>query len=345
MSLADEEFDPYCVLGLNVGASEKEIQRRYRELVRQHHPDVSCDTAKAHQRFVRIQQAYRMLMDPQQRARWERRSGITLGTPDITVDQPRSRYERLLSSGRRLLRERRLAEARSAAAAAIELDPFNAEAYRLLAEVYLTGGNEAMAGELYREAELLETQARAERLASSGSPKTRQVPTVPERPSVLVCPILVGGVGAAACLVGMSLTRFSHAPGSFVGLGCAAVFILGLSGTASGLIEPFDELLGLAEFREAGRPPAPGGLYLVVLSALSPYLGVMYYALTALVTESYSRGVLKIYAITFGVSLWAWWIAHKPAAFALVAPSVAFMATLAGWIVGSFVTPREWWRR
>ncbi|MBM3476791.1 MAG: J domain-containing protein, partial [Armatimonadetes bacterium] len=59
MSGTDGEFDPYRVLGIPVGSGEEAIQRRYRQLVRKHHPDVSSDSKKAHERFVRIQHAYR----------------------------------------------------------------------------------------------------------------------------------------------------------------------------------------------------------------------------------------------------------------------------------------------
>ena len=342
MSGTDGDFDPYRVLGVPVGADEETIQHRYRQLVRKHHPDVSSDSKKAHERFVRIQQAYRSLMDPRERARWERRAGYRgAAPPKVTVERPRSRFERLMVDGRELLVQRRFREARDAVAAAIELDPYSAEAYRLLGDIYMAGGNTQMCLELYREAELLEGKAPSPPPAApSTTPAPEHVP-VKVRPSVLV----MGLAGAAVCLAILTLTDFRADPGRFAGLGCGAAFLLGAAGAASGLLEPFDELLGLADVREAGRAAAPGGLYLIVLSVISPYAGVLFYAITSVVTESYSRGILKVYGITFAVALWAWLVAHGSTAFAVVAPSVSFAATLAGWLAGSFAAPGEWWRR
>jgi tetratricopeptide (TPR) repeat protein len=344
MSETDEPFDPYRVLGVPLGADEETIRRRYRQLVRKHHPDVSSDSEKAHERFVRIQQAYRCLMDPEERARYERRFGV--GPPAaarVTVAPPRTRFAELLTAGRQLLRERRLREARDAVAEAIELNPFSAEAYRLLGDIYMAGGNTPMALELYREAKLLEDQAAPPRPKPT-APKPRPIPQVPEPAPVRVPVLAVGAVGAIACLAAMAVTDFHADPGRFAALGCGAAFLLAAGGVASGLIEAFDELLTLAEVRESGRGPAPGGLYLIVLSIISPYAGVLFYGIASVVTESYSRGILKMYAITFAVALWAWRLAGGGAAFALAAPSLSFAAALVGWLVGSFAAPREWWR-
>ncbi|MBM3476998.1 MAG: tetratricopeptide repeat protein, partial [Armatimonadetes bacterium] len=325
-----------------VGSGEEAIQRRYRQLVRKHHPDVSSDSKKAHERFVRIQHAYRSLMDPQERARWERKAGYgAAAPPKVTVERPRSRFERLMVEGRELLVQGRFREARDAVAAAIELDPFSAEAYRLLGDIYMAGGNTQMCLELYREAELLEGK---EPSPPPAAPKPSPVPE--PAPTGIRVPVLVMGlVGAAVCLTILTLTDFRADPGRFAGLGCGAAFLLGAAGAASGLLEPFDELLGLADVREAGRAAAPGGLYLIVLSVISPYAGLLFYGITSVVTESYSRGILKVYGITFAVALWAWLAAHGSATFAVVAPSVSFAATLGGWLAGSFATPGEWWRR
>ncbi|MBM3499850.1 MAG: hypothetical protein FJX74_14410 [Armatimonadetes bacterium] len=342
MAGSDEAFDPYRILGLPVGSGEEAIRRRYRELVREHHPDVSCDAGKAHERFVRIQQAYRVLMDPNARARWERKARVEAApAPEVTVERPRSRFERLMVEGRELMLQRRYREARDAVAAAIELDPFSPEAYRLLGEVYMAGGNTQMCLELYREAELLEGQSAAAPPAPRPS-----APTPPAaQPAVRFPRLVIGGVMAAACLAVMGSASFSAQATLFIGAGCASAFLLAAAGAASGAIEPFDELLGLAEVREPGRGAAPGGLYLVVLSVLSPYIGLPAYLVTAAVTESYSRGVLKVYAIAFAIALWAWLLAGGSGVFLAVAPSVSFLAGLLGWLVGSAAAPGEWWRR
>ena len=345
MTGTDDDFDPYRVLGLPVGADEEAIQRRYRDLVRKHHPDVSSDSEKAHQRFVRIQRAYQTLMDPTERARWERKLGF--GGPSasrLTVEPPAARFDECLSAGRALLRQRRLREAREVVAEAIELNPFSAEAYRLLGDIYMAGGNTQMGLELYREAELL--QGRPEPPPSRPAPPVEpRVPPTPP-PVAIRLPVLATGVlGAGACLVVMTLTSFAADPGRFAGFGCGAAFLLAAGAVASGLMEPVDELLGLADVRAPGRAAVPGALYLLVLSAISPYAGVAFYVLLAALTEAHSKGLLKAYAITFAVGLAAWLAAGGGATFALVAPSIAFIAALIGWLAGSFVAPGEWWRR
>lgn len=56
--------DYYSILGVARTASPDEIKRSYRKLASQHHPDKGGDTA----RFQEIEEAYRVLSDPQQRA-------------------------------------------------------------------------------------------------------------------------------------------------------------------------------------------------------------------------------------------------------------------------------------
>lgn len=66
--------DPYKVLGLNAGASDREIKKAFRTKARVCHPDVAGDDPQAAERFRRIRAAYETLMDPVARARQDRRS-------------------------------------------------------------------------------------------------------------------------------------------------------------------------------------------------------------------------------------------------------------------------------
>jgi DnaJ-class molecular chaperone len=66
------EEDYYKVLGVKRDASQKEIQRAYRDLARKLHPDMNPDDAKAKEKFQRVQQAYDILNDPEKREMYDR---------------------------------------------------------------------------------------------------------------------------------------------------------------------------------------------------------------------------------------------------------------------------------
>lgn len=63
--------DPYAVLGLTKSASEDDIKKAYRRLVRLNHPDINPDDKGAEARFVRISAAHDLLKDPATRARFD----------------------------------------------------------------------------------------------------------------------------------------------------------------------------------------------------------------------------------------------------------------------------------
>src|ERR1043165_6681537 len=68
--MARRKRDYYSVLGLTREASESDIKRTFRELARQHHPDTGA--ADGGERFREINEAYAVLSDKEQRARYDR---------------------------------------------------------------------------------------------------------------------------------------------------------------------------------------------------------------------------------------------------------------------------------
>jgi DnaJ-class molecular chaperone len=64
--------DYYHILGVQRGASEKEIQKAYRKLAREYHPDMNPDDAGAKAKFQRVQQAYDVLGDKKKRDLYDR---------------------------------------------------------------------------------------------------------------------------------------------------------------------------------------------------------------------------------------------------------------------------------
>ncbi len=62
--------DFYQILGVPRDASQQDIQRAYRKLAREYHPDVNSDPA-AEERFKDVSEAYDVLSDPETRRRYD----------------------------------------------------------------------------------------------------------------------------------------------------------------------------------------------------------------------------------------------------------------------------------
>jgi DnaJ-class molecular chaperone len=72
--------DPYQVLGVSRTASEDEIRRRYRQLVKELHPDVNPDQA-AEERFKKVTVAFDILGDPEKKKAYDRGEIDAAGDP------------------------------------------------------------------------------------------------------------------------------------------------------------------------------------------------------------------------------------------------------------------------
>lgn len=70
--------DYYEILGVPRNASQLEIQKAYRKLAREYHPDLNKDPA-AEERFKDISEAYAVLNDPETRRRYDAGIGAGMG--------------------------------------------------------------------------------------------------------------------------------------------------------------------------------------------------------------------------------------------------------------------------
>jgi molecular chaperone DnaJ len=64
--------DPYKILGVDKKASQDEIKKAHRKLVRQYHPDHNPGDVKAEERFKEVQAAYDVVGDPDKRKQFDR---------------------------------------------------------------------------------------------------------------------------------------------------------------------------------------------------------------------------------------------------------------------------------
>ena len=64
--------DPYTILGVARDATQDDIRKAYRQLAKQHHPDLNPGNAKAEERFKEVSAANELLSDPDKRARFDR---------------------------------------------------------------------------------------------------------------------------------------------------------------------------------------------------------------------------------------------------------------------------------
>ena len=60
-------IDHYSTLGVSKNSNADDIKKAYRKLASQHHPDKGGDTST----FQKIEEAYRILSDPQQRQQYD----------------------------------------------------------------------------------------------------------------------------------------------------------------------------------------------------------------------------------------------------------------------------------
>lgn len=73
--------DYYEVLGVSRNASPEEIKRQYRRLARQYHPDANPGNPSAEEKFKELNEAYRVLSDPEARARYDAFGHAAEGVP------------------------------------------------------------------------------------------------------------------------------------------------------------------------------------------------------------------------------------------------------------------------
>ena len=69
--MAEERRDLYEVLGLSKGASDEEIKKAYRKLVKKYHPDLNPGDKEAEAAMKEVNAAYEVLSDAEKKAKYD----------------------------------------------------------------------------------------------------------------------------------------------------------------------------------------------------------------------------------------------------------------------------------
>ena len=85
-------MNPYDILGIPTRATDLEIKRAYRNLVKRYHPD-RRSSESSHEQIVVINYAYDILSDPEKRAQYDRGFAAIYFTPQPQED-PLEAYKR-----------------------------------------------------------------------------------------------------------------------------------------------------------------------------------------------------------------------------------------------------------
>ena len=91
----------YEVLGIPPGATTDQIKKKYRELARKFHPDVVQDKVLGQRVFSQINQAYRVLADPERREQYNSQLAATASAPSTPAAQPAPRPSAARRAGKR----------------------------------------------------------------------------------------------------------------------------------------------------------------------------------------------------------------------------------------------------
>lgn len=123
----------YEILGVQQTASTAEVREAFRRLARERHPDRFSGSARAfaEREFQAITEAYNVLSQPAQRARYDQ--SLTAGAPSAKTD-PREIARALLGKAVATARGRDLDKAEELFRHAIAHDPQNARGLHLFAQ-------------------------------------------------------------------------------------------------------------------------------------------------------------------------------------------------------------------
>jgi tetratricopeptide (TPR) repeat protein len=365
----------YEVLGVSRMATQEQIKKRYRQLVRTCHPDVSGDKSAAKAAFLEISEAYQTLINPDRRLIYDTsidREFLKTERPaagpgvrrarakPTTHEAPRTRaanVQKLIRDAQAAFIRRDFGAATWACKAAQKLDPQNVRAHVILGDIYKSQGKIDSAIAMYTVAVQLdprnpEIQAKLDRLLKRGA-RTETVPTSEQRASLRMGLNLVCWPVAGLMLIVLSISpgqpigwleRNMAFIGSWSGMLVATLLIdgvlIGFLLSVNEAVQSLDDELVFQGMRTPGARTYPLGLILLAFNILSFYVAAAVYVLIGVVQETLSRSVLTGLIATFGlVALVS--VIYEPGHMQvfLFGGTLTLPAVLIGWAMGDMLRP------
>lgn len=357
----------YETLGLSMHATQEAIRRRYRELVHQYHPDVN-PSPQAKEQFLRIQEAYQVLSDPERRRHYDALLRLQRGEPpSARHSQSRAQkpptqaaeptqtqsskphadeLRRVILQAERAFLQGRMQDALYWAKQATRIAPRHAKGHEIIGDVYRTQGHYEAALNAYtyaiqlnpnnpnlqRKLDAVIEHTRSKTPVMS-SPMGRNLPVLKLPPEWKLYAAQSLGWGAVLFLMTLAYT----VPGTPVLLGWSLNLLayLGLAGFLTGFLLAISRWVApigdaFPWRRRSGQISA--GSALVGLSTFCFPLAVLLYTLLALTQGGLSRSVARVFGVASGLTLgFALLYPHDWLNTALFGGNLLFLTLMGGW--------------
>ncbi len=359
--------DLYAILSVSPDASQEEVRQKYRELVRQYHPDVSLDKIAAHHRFVEIVDAYKTLSDSALRLQYD--STTRLKQPETAQRDETAAYswedelrrqslDSLITAAELYFIRGQVEQSVRQCKDVLRKDPQNPHAHGMLGDIYREVGREDDAIQMYTYAAQFAANSpgggaiylrKIDDLTKISVEPTKETPIPIKQVYVAGSePSLWGLWGsflAMAVIIG-SLFYVAGNPGSFVfgKLPRNYLVVAAVDGLLAGLfltwmhwVKHSDaELFSTTIADPAGTGVAPLGFYLGVAGVVLFYAAIVIYVVIACFEETLSLSVAAVFGFTLVLLAVLTILCPDGRSYlALGGGNVIFTSMLLGWVLGS----------
>ncbi|MGQ9456466.1 MAG: J domain-containing protein [Armatimonadota bacterium] len=373
----------YEVLGVPRDATIAQIRRRYRQLVRQYHPDVAVDKEVAHRLFLRIKEAYEVLSDPVRRREYDALLAAESARSsaekfDRTTEQRGAPWaaqtsvsvvEKHLKNARWSFIQRRFNEAAEHCRNALELDPHNATAFAMLGDIFRAQGKINQAIKYYsyaiqynpadRDTErkldrLIEKRVRPQYRKSTTGVRSEDysranlnamtVNFVWWGIAVFLMLLIWVNPGKPISWLKFYIPPIQHWSWNLVVLLAASSAIVGMLLSLNGLLAHPDEEI-VFETHGSKWAIVPTGPILLLASGFFFPGAAIFYIVVGFVQGSLSRSVITVFVAVAAVVVVAslLYVPEARSEVLLFGGNVSFWAMLFGWYIGSLFKPLSAW--